>query len=558
MSEGKSRICLKGQSNSQSTSECSKATCLVPDNSTDNLSECMIELTKKEACYSWGEKILGKLHLRISEGSIEITSLRVMIHGYAKVNCKGKGNDMIQENLTYIKKYSEIVHQPVTISAPEYSFAIEVGKIENKSVNRIEKVSAVLQQKIKIGLDVENDFGMDSVYDVYDVQEDLLAMYIEESCVNKIDKMIHIPPVAPSTPTTRVMNGHPNGNARATLRRKSQLGRLSLSSQKSCLSISSGSTLQRLMIVSYSFNFRVRTGGVDVIDITVPVVIGTVPYVDFLNSDVSDDPRDNPIFKFSRHDKAISLLDQKERSLSNKAQLQHLNKYPFYAELPTSSKQSKKLTVVANKIRTEAKVMHTMQEIVNEDFCQMFNVLKLLLSVSVVQSVIPPEYEEISTDLLIFTVKWPLRIAYSFQMQPAYLIGAKFGRLHNHSHYDIPLQYANPGDACSPLINDVSTKTIMLMDRGNCPFIDKVMNAQNAGAVVALVTDTEGGGNDYVFMLTDTTLRQADIPAAFVSGSTGRILRQTLRSEDVLIGSIPTTNVHPIFDHVRKAPWEDW
>jgi len=49
-------------------------------------------------------------------------------------------------------------------------------------------------------------------------------------------------------------------------------------------------------------------------------------------------------------------------------------------------------------------------------------------------------------------------------------------------------------DACSPITNgaQVSGK-IALVDRGSCTFVTKVKNAQNAGAIAAIVADNQPG-----------------------------------------------------------------
>uniref|UniRef100_A0A8R1DSU8 Arrestin_C domain-containing protein n=1 Tax=Caenorhabditis japonica TaxID=281687 RepID=A0A8R1DSU8_CAEJA len=426
----------------------------------------MLEFTKKEACYCWGDTVQGRLHIKLSDGSIEITSLRILFHGYGKVNCKGKKDEALQENMTYMKKFSHVISQPFVVSQQEYSFPIEetlpdqlptsvysskghiqysiqctmeyktsygtpsvvkavrgitvvesldlnkisktwfetrnefeqrkfgwfactgghirlhlsiersafvcgeaisfIGKIENKSDRRIEKVSVCLIRNTRFGNDVEEDVENTTV-DNQLIQEDLMAMYIEEGCTNKIDKKVHIPCTAPSTPLPILFrSGQLDGN-KFQLRRKSQLGRLSLTSQKSRPSISSSSNIQRILAITYKFEIKVRSGGIDVIELSVPVVIGTIPMIDHVNSGELNDPLDKSVFNLCRQDKPIPLLDDREKTLCNKAQLQHVNKYPFYATLPTSSKQSKKLCVVAQTIKTENRIMQTIKSAVDEE-----------------------------------------------------------------------------------------------------------------------------------------------------------------------------------------------
>ncbi|RCN52563.1 arrestin domain protein [Ancylostoma caninum] len=240
-----------------------------------------------------------------------------------------------------------------------------VGRIENKSDRHIEKVSASFQRIIRFGTEIEENTET-SLTDTQEMQEDILAMYVEEGASIKIDKKIHIPPVVPSTPSPgshrRDCHREEHGT-RFHLRRKSHLltGRLSISSQRSRTSLTSLPQIQRLMLISYKYTIRVKSGGVDIITINVPVIIGSRPLADTLSKDFTlhRDTNCTAVYKLCKHDRAIPLLDSKERTLCNKAQLQHLNKYPFFSDLSTSSKQSKKLGIIANTIRAENKVMST-------------------------------------------------------------------------------------------------------------------------------------------------------------------------------------------------------
>ncbi|CAI5455444.1 unnamed protein product [Caenorhabditis angaria] len=438
----------------------------------DNLLECMIELENRDAVFWCGENVKGNLHLKLSDGSIQITSLRLLFHGYGKISCKGKKDEPLQECMTYLKKSSDLVSQSFVLQQQEYSFPFEetlpdhlptsvystkghiqyivqctleyktsngqpsivkairgiticesldlnkipkswfesktefeqrkfgwfsctgghirlnvtiercafvcgeaisfIGKIENKSDRRIEKVTVTLVKSIIFGETEGEQVNENIVTDSQNVLEDLLAMYIEEGCFNKIVKKVHIPSTSPTTPTDILLQHQPSqstdANNRFLNRRRSQMGRLSFSSSAGRERTSLGNpNIQRILRISYAFNIKVRTGGIDVIDVNVPVVIGTVPMTDSVNSGDPNDPLDKPVFNVCRQDKPISLLDEKERTLCNKAQLQHVNKYPFYATLTTSSKQSKKLSVIAKTIKTENSIMNTIKGVVDED-----------------------------------------------------------------------------------------------------------------------------------------------------------------------------------------------
>jgi hypothetical protein len=77
-------------------------------------------------------------------------------------------------------------------------------------------------------------------------------------------------------------------------------------------------------------------------------------------------------------------------------------------------------------------------------------------------------------------------------------------------------------DACEAITNDVAGK-IALIDRGNCPFTVKVKNAQNAGAIAAIVANNVGDFPVIVMFGIDPTIT---IPSVGI----GRIDGQTLRS----------------------------
>jgi extracellular elastinolytic metalloproteinase len=67
---------------------------------------------------------------------------------------------------------------------------------------------------------------------------------------------------------------------------------------------------------------------------------------------------------------------------------------------------------------------------------------------------------------------------------------AGFGPLNFNVSGD--LQLASPIEACTPLVGFTAGK-IALIDRGNCNFVNKVIAAQNAGAIAAIICNNVGG-----------------------------------------------------------------
>ena len=57
------------------------------------------------------------------------------------------------------------------------------------------------------------------------------------------------------------------------------------------------------------------------------------------------------------------------------------------------------------------------------------------------------------------------------------------------------LVVAEPVDGCEPIWDNAEAVngSIVVVDRGSCPFVDKAMNAQAAGAVAVLVANNKPG-----------------------------------------------------------------
>ncbi len=90
----------------------------------------------------------------------------------------------------------------------------------------------------------------------------------------------------------------------------------------------------------------------------------------------------------------------------------------------------------------------------------------------------------------------------------------------------LPLSIADPIEACDgPLTNaDQVAGTIVLILRGDCPFVDKIRNAAAAGATAAIVSNSDGAFG-IAPMFGDCTVQEGcSIPGAFVSEADGTTL----------------------------------
>lgn len=113
---------------------------------------------------------------------------------------------------------------------------------------------------------------------------------------------------------------------------------------------------------------------------------------------------------------------------------------------------------------------------------------------------------------------------------------------------------ANPTEGCNPLINGASVAgKIALIKRGTCPFVDKVNNAQNAGAIAVIMMNNVSG-TPVAMGGTDGAIT---IPSVMISKQDGDLLVAALGSSTVngsLNPTIPggyTGNLVPGQQHIN-------
>lgn len=86
------------------------------------------------------------------------------------------------------------------------------------------------------------------------------------------------------------------------------------------------------------------------------------------------------------------------------------------------------------------------------------------------------------------------------------------------------------GDGCEALINAAAVSgKIAIVDRGNCPFVDKVQEAQNAGAVAVLVINNQAGAPFQMGGAAGTIT----IPAVMISQADGNTIKNQLLTTTV-------------------------
>ena len=123
------------------------------------------------------------------------------------------------------------------------------------------------------------------------------------------------------------------------------------------------------------------------------------------------------------------------------------------------------------------------------------------------------------------------------------------GQIHTYPLLDgAAIDTANPY-GCRAWPPSSLTGKVLLVERGFCSFVSKVINAQDAGASAVVVHNHASGGNTLVRMSQDNTNRAVRVPALFMGHDTGMAIRQHLAqaSLQLIVSTTPTQRGnHPL------------
>ncbi|XP_033757644.1 protease-associated domain-containing protein 1-like [Pecten maximus] len=159
---------------------------------------------------------------------------------------------------------------------------------------------------------------------------------------------------------------------------------------------------------------------------------------------------------------------------------------------------------------------------------------------------------------LFMEVLEPEDIRFLFKIRPAKNFGGVFERKYTR----MPLILGNPYSGCSPLQNyEIVKDRIVMLQRGECSFVTKTFNAQNAGAVATIITDSDKNNDDSTIdMIKDETDREIDIPALFLLGKDGYMIQRSIERYSVMgaIINIPVNLTGVPINTVNKPPWTLW
>ncbi|XP_066567880.1 protease-associated domain-containing protein 1 isoform X1 [Amia ocellicauda] len=161
-------------------------------------------------------------------------------------------------------------------------------------------------------------------------------------------------------------------------------------------------------------------------------------------------------------------------------------------------------------------------------------------------------------ELLYFRVLSPEDIGYIFSAAPA----RDFGGAFTSQYEEIFLVPADPPDGCSELRNaELMQGQVTLLERGGCSFVSKAQRVEGAGVRAVLIADNAPDNDSlYLDMITDGQSELPSIPALFILGRDGLMIRRSLQRHSLpwAVISIPV-NVSGLASFpLRQPPWTIW
>ncbi|XP_049785610.1 PRADC1-like protein [Schistocerca cancellata] len=161
---------------------------------------------------------------------------------------------------------------------------------------------------------------------------------------------------------------------------------------------------------------------------------------------------------------------------------------------------------------------------------------------------------------IFFEVIEPEELAYTYKIRPAKDFGIPLNQSFAGQGVDLVLVY--PATGCGwPSNAEEIEGNVALVERGECSFLSKTIKAEEAGATAVIIADYDEE-NDGVFieMIDDKTHREAHIPAAFLLGKNGHVIRRTLErlNRNYAVINIPVNLTFIPLHETNQPPWIRW
>jgi len=158
-------------------------------------------------------------------------------------------------------------------------------------------------------------------------------------------------------------------------------------------------------------------------------------------------------------------------------------------------------------------------------------------------------------DDMFFEIESPDDIRYTYRIRIAKNFGSSFTRMLKRTQ----LVIADPFNACgNEILNAQEIKgNVAFIQRGECSFLSKAINAEKAGATAAIITDNDPNNDYLIDMISDETTRNTNIPVVFLQYNDGAMIKKSIEKRFIKTAliNIPLNLTFKNKNVLKKAPW---
>ncbi|XP_066598699.1 PRADC1-like protein [Prorops nasuta] len=174
---------------------------------------------------------------------------------------------------------------------------------------------------------------------------------------------------------------------------------------------------------------------------------------------------------------------------------------------------------------------------------------------------------------IFFEITDPPELKYTYRLKPTQDFGVPFNQ--SLAEREIELVPIIPSNGCEKIVNAELLKgKVALIERGKCSFFVKSLTAEEAGAKAVIISDYPISSEEdttspiwldyyYVEMSHDDTVpssKSVNIPAGFLLGKNGRMIRETLKklNRSFALINIPLNFTNLPQAKLHQPPWHLW
>ncbi|XP_033344463.1 LOW QUALITY PROTEIN: PRADC1-like protein [Bombus vosnesenskii] len=224
----------------------------------------------------------------------------------------------------------------------------------------------------------------------------------------------------------------------------------------------------------------------------------------------------------------------------------------YYSTIASTSNAWNDFLLVRNVNRVKLLMIFVVMSLTQCECTMLMEGIKLLcfypiivlFNIGILNSIGGGSYINTSIDPdVFFEIIYPPELGYTYKLRPAKDFGAPFNA--SFLEEGIPLVPNDPPHGCQVAKNAKELKgRIALVERGDCSFFAKSIMAEEAGAKAVIIADYHSSSFDgllinsiwadyyYIDMIRDDTIpstKTVNIPAGFLRGMNGKMIRQTLK-----------------------------